>query len=117
MTPAAQARLGRVRSSAGIAKLAVQQLEEELGGPVDAEPRAGLLRELLDEAFPQDDLFGSPNQPLTTASRVAALTPLYGEDPEPAARVIGETAACIGDPAGPRLHLATSTLHPQGERA
>ncbi|MCT9094188.1 hypothetical protein N4G70_35915 [Streptomyces sp. ASQP_92] len=117
MTPAARTRLDRVRSSVGIAKLAVQQLEDELARPVDPELLAGLLRELFDEAFPQDGLFGSLNQVLTMASRVAALTPLDGEDPESAACAIEEAAAYTGDSAGLRLHLATSTLHPQGERA
>lgn len=117
MTPAARTRLARVRSSAGIAKLAVQQLEDELGAPADPELLAGLLRELFDEAFPQDGLFGSLSQLLTTASRAAALTPLDGEDTESAACAIEEAAAYIGDSAGMRLHLATSTLHPQGERA
>ncbi|OKK05290.1 hypothetical protein AMK09_37715 [Streptomyces sp. CB02488] len=117
MTPAARTRLERVRASAGIAKLAVQQIEDELGGPVDAEFLAGLLRELFDEAFPQDGVLGSLSQLLTMASRVAALTPLDGEDAESAACAIEEAAAFVADSAGMRLHLATSTLHPQGERA
>ncbi|QIB49510.1 hypothetical protein [Streptomyces aureoverticillatus] len=117
MTPAARTRLERVRASAGIVKLALQQIEDELGGPIDSELLAGLLRELFEEAFPQDGLFGALSQLLTTASRVAALTPLDGEDAESAACAIEEAAAYIGDCAGMRLHLATSTLHPQGERA
>ncbi|MEU5958806.1 hypothetical protein [Streptomyces sp. NPDC047525] len=115
--PAARPRLDRVRSSASIAKLAVQQLEDELGDPVDPELLAGLLRELFDEACPQDGLFGALSQLLTMASRVAVLAPLDGEDAESAACAIEEAAAYIGDSAGMRLHLATSTLHPQGERA
>ncbi len=51
------------------------------------------------------------------ASRAAALTPLDSENTESAACAIQEAAAYIGDSAGLRLHLATSTLHPQGERA
>ncbi|MFI6607963.1 hypothetical protein [Streptomyces sp. NPDC050507] len=51
------------------------------------------------------------------ASRAATLTPLDGEDGESAACAIEEAAAYIGASAGMRLHLATSTLHPQGERA
>ncbi|MFI9042040.1 hypothetical protein [Streptomyces sp. NPDC053726] len=50
------------------------------------------------------------------ASRAAALTPLDGEDSESAACAIEEAAAFALDSAGMRLHLATSTLHPQGER-
>ncbi|MEV8341604.1 hypothetical protein [Streptomyces niveus] len=68
-------RLERVRASAGIVKLAVQQIEDELGGPVDAEVLAGTLRELFDEAFPQDGVFSSLNQLLTRASRGLAEYP------------------------------------------
>ncbi|WP_331718831.1 hypothetical protein OG851_43160 (plasmid) [Streptomyces sp. NBC_00161] len=96
MTPAAH-RLERVRASAGIVKLAVQQIENELDRPVDAEFLAETLRELFDEAFPQDGVLGSLNQLLTVASRAAALTPLNGED---AARTIEEAAALH---SGPRL--------------
>ncbi|KIF72742.1 hypothetical protein QR77_41390 [Streptomyces sp. 150FB] len=111
-----RARLERVRAAAGIVKLALQQIEDELGGPGDAEFLAGMLRELFDEAFPQDGVFGSLNQLLTTASRAAALTTLDSEDTESAACAIEEAAALVADSAGMRLHLATSTLHPQGER-
>ncbi|WP_236711243.1 hypothetical protein [Streptomyces sp. 150FB] len=75
-----------------------------------------MLRELFDEAFPQDGVFGSLNQLLTTVSRAAALTPLDSEDTESAACAIEEAAAFVADSAGMCLHLATSTLHPQGER-
>ena len=78
MTPAARTRLERVRASAGYAKLAVQQIEDELGGPIDAELLAETLRELFDAADPKGGVLGSLNQLLTMASRVAALTPLDG---------------------------------------
>ncbi|MEU2995066.1 hypothetical protein ACPCAJ_34290 [Streptomyces griseoincarnatus] len=116
MTPAARTRLERVRASAGIVKLAAQQIEDELGGPIDAEFLAETLRELFDEADPKGGVLGSLNQLLTMASRAAALTELDGEDPESAACAIEEAAAFTLDSAGMRLHLATSTLHPQGER-
>ncbi|MET9656802.1 hypothetical protein [Streptomyces sp. NPDC006510] len=115
MTPAARTRLERVRASAGIVKLAVQQIEDELGGPIDAEFLAETLRELFDEADPKGGVLGSLNQLLTMASRAAALTPLDSEDSESAACAIDEAAAFTLDSAGMRLHLATSTLHPQGE--
>ncbi|MEV8349430.1 hypothetical protein ACFVTT_26715 [Streptomyces niveus] len=70
--------LERVRASAGIVKLAVQQIEDELGGPVDAEFLAETLRELFGEAFPQDGLFGSLNQLPTRASRGLAEYPRGG---------------------------------------
>ncbi|MET9427922.1 MULTISPECIES: hypothetical protein [unclassified Streptomyces] len=115
MTAAARSRLERVRASAGIVKLAIQQIEGELGGPIDAEFLAGMLRELFDEADPPGGILGSLNQLLTTASRAAALTPLDTDDSESAACAIEEAAAYINDSAGMRLHLATRTLHPQGE--
>ncbi|MFD4943705.1 hypothetical protein ACFWNT_14520 [Streptomyces sp. NPDC058409] len=70
-----------MRVSAGIVKLAVHQIEDEPGGPIDAEFLAEMLRELFDEAAPQDGVLGSLNQLLTMASRAAALTPLDGADP------------------------------------
>lgn len=116
MTPATRTRLERVHASASIVKLAVEQIENELGGPIDTEFLAEMLRELFDEAFPQDGVFGSLNQLLTTASKAAALTPLDGEDAESVACAIEEAAAFVADSAGMRLYLATSTLHLQGER-
>ncbi|MET9077898.1 hypothetical protein ABZX95_38445 [Streptomyces sp. NPDC004232] len=109
-------RLERVRASAGIAKLALQQIEDELDGPVDAELLAEVLRELFDEADPPGGVLGSLSQLLTTASRATTRTQLDGEDSESAACAIEEAAAYMADSAGMRLHLATSTLHPQGER-
>jgi hypothetical protein len=117
VTPAARTWLERVRASAGIVKLAVQQIEDELGGPIDAEFLAETLRELFDEADPKGGVLGSLNQLLTMASRAAALTELDGEDAESAACAVEEAAAFLLDSAGMRLHLATSTLHPQGERS
>ncbi|MFD3484922.1 hypothetical protein [Streptomyces sp. NPDC058665] len=108
--------MDRVRTSAGTAKHALQQIEDELGGPLDAEFLAETLRELFDEADPEGGILGSLNQLLTKASRAAALTPLDGEDAEFAACAIEEAAAFVADSAGMRLHLATCTLHPQGER-
>lgn len=117
MTPAARTRLERVRASAGIVKLAAQQIEDELGGPIDAEFLAETLRELFDEADPKGGVLGSLNQLLTMTSRAAALTALDREDSEAAACALDEAAAFALDSAGMRLHLATSTLHPQGERS
>ncbi|MFF1916297.1 hypothetical protein ACFVYE_32880 [Streptomyces sp. NPDC058239] len=70
-----------MRVSAGIVKLAVHQIEDELGRPIDAEFLAEMLRELFDEAAPQDGILGSLNQLLTMASHAAALTPLDGAAP------------------------------------
>lgn len=97
-------------------KLALQQIEDELGGPTDAEFLAETLRVLFDEADPKGGVLGSLNQLRTMASRAAALTPLDADDSESAACAIEEAAAFALDSAGMRLHLATSTLHPRGER-
>ncbi len=116
LVPTTRTRIDRVRASAGIIQLALQQIEDELRGPFHAEFLAETRRELFDEADPKGGVLGSLNQLLTTASMAAALTALDGEDSEPAACAIDEAAAFLLDSAGMRLHLATSTLHPQGER-
>ncbi|MEV6251071.1 hypothetical protein AB0M38_33620 [Streptomyces sp. NPDC051742] len=56
---AARSRLERVRASAGIAQLALRQIEDELADLADAELVAGVLRELFDESDPQGGLLGS----------------------------------------------------------
>ncbi|MEU2744617.1 hypothetical protein ABZ656_57875 [Streptomyces sp. NPDC007095] len=115
MTTPPRTRLERVRASAGIVKLALQQIEDELAGPAVADVLAEVLRELFDEAAPQDGVLGSLGQLLTVASQAAALTPIDTDDSESAACAIEEAAAFVTDSAGMRLHLATSTLQPQGE--
>ncbi|MGI5485116.1 hypothetical protein [Streptomyces lavendofoliae] len=113
---AARSRLERVRASAGIAQLALQQIEDEFAGPVDAELLAGVLRELFDEADPPGGLLGSLQQLLTTAARTALRTPLDQDDAEAAGCALEEAAIFVIDSAGMRLHQATSTLHSQGDR-
>ncbi|MFE7948232.1 hypothetical protein [Streptomyces sp. NPDC057426] len=115
MTAAARTRLERVRASAGIAQLALQQIEDELAGPIDPDVLAGALRELFDDADPQGGVLGSLKQLLTVASQAAALAPLDSDDSQAAACAIDEAAAFVAASAGRRLHQATSTLHPQGE--
>ncbi|MFE5714513.1 hypothetical protein ACFQ7J_27335 [Streptomyces sp. NPDC056501] len=117
MTAAARTRLERVRASAGIAKLALQQIEDELAGPIDAEILGGALRELFDETDPMRGLLGQLQQLLTVAAQAAVLTPLDQDEAVAAACAIEEAAAFVADSAGMRLHLATSTLHPQGDRS
>ncbi|MFE4177158.1 hypothetical protein ACFRR7_34845 [Streptomyces sp. NPDC056909] len=110
--------LERVRASARIVKLGLQQIKDELAGPVeaDAEFLAETLRELFDEAAPQHGVLGTLSQLLNIAAQAAVLTPVDGDDSESAACAIEEAAAFVTDSVGMRLHLATSTLHPQGER-
>lgn len=112
-----RARIERIRSSAGIAQAALTQIREELGGPVDQVVLAEALRELFDEDAPDAGVFGHLAQLLTRASQAAVLTPIDSDDSESAACAIEEAAGFITDSAGMRLHLATRTLHPQGERA
>ncbi|MGW7620789.1 hypothetical protein ACWGLG_34130 [Streptomyces antimycoticus] len=116
MTPAARTRLERVRASAGIAMLALQQIEDELaGGDVTAQELAETVRELHREADPQEGLFGALAQLLTTAARAAErLEPDRDGD---ASCPLHEAAALVTDNAGLRAYYATRALDPQGERA
>ncbi|WP_413804224.1 hypothetical protein [Streptomyces sp. OE57] len=115
MTPAARTRLNRVRASAGIVKLALQQIEDELAGDIDAQELAEILRELHREADPQDCLFGTLAQLLTAAARTAErIEPDRDGD---ASCPLHEVAALITDNAGLRAYYATRALDPQGERA
>lgn len=64
-------RLDRVLASAGIAKLALQQIEDELTGEIGAQELAQILRELHHEDHRQDGVFGSLAQLLTVAGQAA----------------------------------------------
>ncbi|WSQ14867.1 hypothetical protein OG604_48105 [Streptomyces sp. NBC_01231] len=59
MTARPRTRLNRVRASAGIAKLALQQIEDELTSDIDAQELAEVLRELHHEDHRQAGVFGS----------------------------------------------------------
>ncbi|WP_050502309.1 hypothetical protein [Streptomyces monomycini] len=63
--------LDRVRTSAGIVKLALQQIEDDLRGESDARILAEVLRELHHEDHRQDGVFGSLAQLLTVAAQAA----------------------------------------------
>jgi hypothetical protein len=112
-----RARIERIRSSAGIARAALTQIREELGGPVDQVVLVEALRELFDEARPDAGVLGQLAQLLARASQTAVLTPIDSEDAESAACAIEEAAGFVTDFAGMRLYLATRTLHPQKENA
>ncbi|AJF70449.1 hypothetical protein [Streptomyces vietnamensis] len=113
MNATALTRLERVRVSAGIAQLALQQTEDEPAGLPDPVFRARVLRELFEEADPKGGLLGSLQQLLTVASQAAVLG---RDDAEAAACALEEAAVFAASSPGMLLHQATSTLHPQGER-
>lgn len=115
MTGHSRTRLDRVRASAGIAQLALQQIEDELRGELGAPELAQILRELHHEDHRQDGLFGSLAQLLTVAGQAAErLEPdRDGELSCP----LHEAAAHLTDDAGLQLHYATRALDPQGESA
>ncbi|MEK8141723.1 hypothetical protein NKH18_01125 [Streptomyces sp. M10(2022)] len=52
-------RLDRVQAAAGIAKLALHQIEDDLTGDVGAQELAQILRELHHEDHRQDGVFGA----------------------------------------------------------
>ncbi|AXK37503.1 hypothetical protein DVA86_20470 [Streptomyces armeniacus] len=106
----------RVRAAAAIARLALQQIEDELDGETDAHVLAQIVHELHHEAHPQDGALGALAQLLTKAGQAAAVSTVDPDDAESAACAIEEAAAFVSDSAGMRLHLATRTLDPQGER-
>ncbi|MEE1943049.1 hypothetical protein V1L54_27205 [Streptomyces sp. TRM 70361] len=112
----ATTRTDRVRTAAAIARLALQQIQDETTGDIAAPELAAIVRELHDEADPPGGVLGALAQLLTRTAQAAALTPGDTDDREAAACALEEAAAFITDSAGMRLHLATRTLHPQGER-
>ncbi|MGW2689491.1 hypothetical protein ACWC6I_40820 [Streptomyces sp. NPDC001414] len=106
-------RIERVRAAAGIASLALQQIEDDLtAADVDQEELAAILRELIEDTDPPGGFIPAVAQLLTAAARRAeqiepdrdgdASCPLY------------EASALIADDAGQRLIWAARALHPQG---
>ncbi|WP_329374495.1 hypothetical protein [Streptomyces sp. NBC_01483] len=104
-------RLDRVRASAGIAKLALQQIEDELTGEIGAQE----LAEILCEDYRQDGVFGSLAQLLTVAAQAAGRSEpdRDGEMSCP----LHEAAALITENAGLQTYYASRALDPQGESA
>ncbi|MDL5206671.1 hypothetical protein [Streptomyces sp. ALI-76-A] len=111
--PAPRTRIDRVRASAGIVQLALQQIEDELRGEIGAQELAEVLRELHHEDHRQDGVFGSLAQLLTVAAQAAGrIEPdRDGEMSCP----LHEAAALITDNAGLQTYYATRALDPQGE--
>uniref|UniRef100_UPI002F912DEC hypothetical protein n=1 Tax=Streptomyces virginiae TaxID=1961 RepID=UPI002F912DEC len=109
-------RLDRVRASVGIAQLALQQIEDDLGADdVDARELAAILRELQEAIDVPGGLFPALAQLLTTAARRAEqIEPDRDGD---ASCPLQEAAALLTDSAGPRLNWAARSLDPQGDLA
>jgi hypothetical protein len=110
----------------GIAQLALQQIQDDLADIADlADPAvlAEILREFFREDAPQTGLFGSLAQLLAAAGRAAdrieddqdQQDQIEDHDRE-VSGLLEEAAAFVVDSAGLRLHYATRTLHPEGER-
>ncbi|MFD9283597.1 hypothetical protein ACFWD7_41225 [Streptomyces mirabilis] len=116
MTAAAQARtrLERIRASAGIAQLALQQIQDDLGaGDVDQAELAAILRELIQDTDPLGGFIAAVAQLLTAAaSRAEQIEPDRDGD---ASCPLHEAAALITDNAGQRLIWAAQALDPQGD--
>lgn len=112
-------RVERARDSAGIARLALQQIEGDLASVADPAVVAEVLRELFREDAPDDGVFGALVQLLTAAGHAAdrAFDDQDLEAPDgDVSALLKEAAGCIGGNVGLFLHYATRTLHPQGER-
>lgn len=113
-TAPSRTRLERVRASAGIAQLALQQIEDDLSADdVGQEDLAAILRELIEDTDPPGGVIGMLAQLLTTAARRAEhLEPDRDGD---ACCPLHEAAALITDNTGQRLIWAARFLHPQGD--
>ncbi|MFG2404309.1 hypothetical protein ACGFR8_08195 [Streptomyces brevispora] len=103
------------RRWAGIAKLALQQIEDELTGDIGAQELAYILREFRHEDHRQDGVLGSLAQLLTIAGQAAGwIEPdRDGEMSCP----LHEAVALITENAGLQTYYAAHALDPQGEPA
>jgi hypothetical protein len=106
-------RVHRVRAAAGITRLALQQIEDELAADVTPAELVGILREFHHEADPQDGVLGSLAQLLTVAAQRAEHLGGDGEASCP----LHEAAAYVCDSVGQRIYYATRALDAQGEDA
>lgn len=115
MTGRSRNRLERVRAAAGIAQLALQQIEDDLTpADVDQAELAAILRELIEDTDPPGGLIPALSQLVTTAARRAEqIEPDRDGD---ASCPLHEAADLITDTAGQRLIWAARALDPQGER-
>ncbi|MFJ3594547.1 hypothetical protein ACIQUY_34725 [Streptomyces sp. NPDC090231] len=104
-------RLDRVRAAAGIASLALQQIEDDLSADdIDQEELAAILRELIEDTDQSGGFIPFLAQLVTTAARRAEqIEPDRDGD---ASCPLHEAAALITDNAGQRLLWAARALHP-----
>ncbi|MFF7903764.1 hypothetical protein ACFZCV_34155 [Streptomyces sp. NPDC007920] len=109
-------RIERVRAAAGIASLALQQIEDDLSADdVDQEQLAAILRELIEDTDPPGGFIPALAQLLAVAARRAEqIEPDRDGD---ASCSLHEASALITDDAGQRLIWAARALDPQGESA
>lgn len=116
MTGPHRARVNRVRAAAGIASLALQQIEDNLSADdVDQEELAAILGALIKDTDPPGGLLAAVAQLLTAAARRAEqIEPDRDGD---ASCPLHEAAALITDNAAQRVTWAARALHPQGERS
>ncbi|MGW7410047.1 hypothetical protein ACWGI9_41270 [Streptomyces sp. NPDC054833] len=116
MTGHSRTRLERVRASVGIASLALQQIQDDLGADdVDAAELAAILRELSEDTDPPGGFIAALAQLLTVAAqRAEQIEPDRDGD---ASCPLHEAAALITDNTGMRLIWAANSLDSQGVSA
>jgi hypothetical protein len=104
-----------VRAAVGIASLALQQIEDDLGADdVDAPELAAILRELIEDTDPPGGFITAVAQLLTVAAqRAEQVEPDRDGD---ASCPLHEAAALLTDNAGQLLIWAVRALEPQGDR-
>ncbi|MFI5726914.1 hypothetical protein [Streptomyces cyaneofuscatus] len=115
MSGRSRTRIDRVRASAGIAKLALQQIEDDLTGEIGGQELAQILRELHHEDHRQDGVFGFLAQLLTVAGQAAGR--IEPDRDDEMSCPLHEAAALITENAGLQTYYATRALDPQGEAA
>ncbi|CAL9334124.1 hypothetical protein SUDANB106_00135 [Streptomyces sp. enrichment culture] len=81
----ASGRIDRVRAAAAIARLALQQIQDDLTGDISPREPAEIVRGLHHEADPHDGVLGALAQLLTRAAQTVALTPIDTDAREPPA--------------------------------
>ncbi|MFJ3505034.1 hypothetical protein [Streptomyces sp. NPDC090135] len=107
-------RLNRVRAAAGIAQLALQQIEDDLSADgIDASELAAILRELQEDIDVPGGLLPALAQLVTAAARRAEQLEFHRDGV--ASRSLYEAAALITDNAGQRMTRAARAHEPQGD--
>jgi hypothetical protein len=110
---APRTRLDRVRASAGIVRLALQQIEDELAEDITAQELAQILREMHREDAPKDGVLAGVAQLLTVSARTAERLDTDGDGDT--SGPLHDAADLLTDNTSVRLYWATRVLDPQGE--